>query len=211
MTMMAAEAFQSELAGNETLLWSGQPERSVIFHKEDFLAIPFSLMWGGFAIFWEAAVLGFGGSHGNDHAPWFFVVWGIPFVVIGQYLIWGRFVYVYWKKSRTFYAVTSKRILLRTLSKRSSSNLRMLELSTVGEIEKSIRFDNIGTLQFGHAAPTSGRRGSSVSLDPLDRNGVPAFVDIADAEMVYRIIMEAKEKQNSSQTSSPVFGFSRGN
>jgi len=208
--MMSAEAFQSELSSNELLLWSGQPERSVIFHREDLLAIPFSLMWGGFAIFWEVSVLGFSGFVGNDRAPWFFVAWGIPFVVIGQYMIWGRFIHVVWKKSRTFYAVTGKRILLRTVSKGSSSNLKMVELSAVGQIEKSIRSDGIGTLQFGQPSPSPHRR-SSFSLDLLEKNGAPAFVDIADVEMVYRIIMDAKERQDHNQTTAPAFGFSRRN
>ncbi len=40
-------------------------------------------------------------------------VWGTrPFVLIGQYMIWGRFVYARWKKRRTFYALTNRRALI---------------------------------------------------------------------------------------------------
>ena len=34
------------------------------------------------------------------------MLWGIPFVVAGQYLIWGRFFYDAWLKRRTYYALT---------------------------------------------------------------------------------------------------------
>lgn len=111
--MMYTEAIQSELTSNESLLWQGQPERSVIFHREDILAIPSSLLWGGFTLFWEMMALNIGRFH-NNHFSWFLALWGIPFVVVGQYTIWGRFVFAYWTKARTFYAVTSKRILICT-------------------------------------------------------------------------------------------------
>src|SRR6267154_5798658 len=55
-------AIQPELTSGESILWAGQPNTRVIFHKEDLFLIPFSLLWGGFAIFWEGAgggVLGF--------------------------------------------------------------------------------------------------------------------------------------------------------
>ena len=44
--------FASELLPAERIEWTGQPNPKVIFHQEDLLAIPFSLMWGGVAIFW---------------------------------------------------------------------------------------------------------------------------------------------------------------
>jgi hypothetical protein len=93
----------------ESLLWTGQPCQTVIFHPSDWYAIPFSFMWGGFAIFWEYMVTGGFGLHG---APSFFAVWGIPFILIGQYMIWGRFLYTAWRKSVTFYGLTNQRVLV---------------------------------------------------------------------------------------------------
>jgi hypothetical protein len=105
-------AIQPELGSGESILWSGRPKAGVIFHKQDALLIPFSLLWGGFAIFWEASVLGVTGFTHSLRAPGFFMLWGVPFVVIGQYLIWGRFLYAAWLSRRTFYAVTNRRVIV---------------------------------------------------------------------------------------------------
>src|SRR5215510_7839109 len=196
--MMSAEAFQSELAGDESLLWSGQPDRSVIFHTDDLFTIPFALTWGALVIYGQMSLLVADG-HIRNPVPWPSVVWALPFQVLAQYLIWGRFIHVASKKSRTFYAVTSKRILLRSVGKWFGSQLKTLDLSAAGEIKMSIRSKGIGTLQFGESVPVSYKRRDD-SLNLLERNGRAVFVDIADAEMVYHIIMEAKEKQDSSQT-----------
>ena len=106
-------AIQPELTSGESILWAGQPNSRIIFHKEDLFTIPFSLMWGGFAIFWEAGVAGLWGQTTHFGNRWIFgMIWGIPFVIIGQYLIWGRFFYTAWKKKRTHYAVTSRRVMV---------------------------------------------------------------------------------------------------
>jgi hypothetical protein len=65
---------QPELLAGESLLWAGQPQKKVIFHSRDWFAIPFSFMWGGFAIFWEWGVTGGLGSSGR-HSPDFFMLW----------------------------------------------------------------------------------------------------------------------------------------
>jgi hypothetical protein len=94
------DIFTSDLLPTERIEWTGQPEARIIFHHEDWLVVPFSLMWGGFAIFWlvsASGVLG-GFNHPNRTFEYFGIIWGTPFVFVGQYLIWGRFLYARWKK-----------------------------------------------------------------------------------------------------------------
>ena len=94
----AALKVQPELLSSENLLWAGRPNPGVIFHSDDWYTIPFSLLWGGFAIFWEAGVLGYWGKAQSGGPSTFMVIWGIPFIVMGQYLIWGRFLHDAWLK-----------------------------------------------------------------------------------------------------------------
>src|SRR5690242_910458 len=109
---MIDSRFQPDLLRGERVLWTGQPDAGRIFSSYDVFAIPFSLLWGGFAFFWEASVLGmgvFGSSGGGGPVLSFFALWGIPFVLIGLYMIVGRFFYKAWARKRTWYAVTSTR------------------------------------------------------------------------------------------------------
>jgi hypothetical protein len=80
-----ASALEPHLVHDECVLSTGRPDPAKHFTKADVFAIPFSLMWGGFAIFWEAAALASG--------PSFFAFFGLPFVAIGLYMIFGRFIY----------------------------------------------------------------------------------------------------------------------
>ena len=50
----AAAKVQMELMSGENLYWAGMPNRGVVFHSDDWAMVPFSLLWGGLAIFWEA-------------------------------------------------------------------------------------------------------------------------------------------------------------
>src|SRR5215469_12915742 len=138
------QQLQSELGSDESLLWAGKPNTSVIFHPSDWYMIPFSLLWGGFAIFWEATASGFSQGHPT---PSFFTLWGIPFVLIGQYFIWGRFFYAAWKKTRIIYAITNRRVLVIALAPRKKVISSFI--NGIPAIEKDIRSDGIGTLKFG--------------------------------------------------------------
>ncbi|HEY6263813.1 MAG TPA: hypothetical protein VIW93_03335 [Candidatus Acidoferrum sp.] len=109
----AAIKVQTEMLSGESVYWAAMPNPSVIFHSDDWAAVPFSLLWGGFAIFWEAGALGYWGNGSRGGGPsLFMVIWGVPFVLIGQYMIWGRFLNDAWLKRRTYYAITNKRLLI---------------------------------------------------------------------------------------------------
>lgn len=188
---------QNELTAGESLLWSGQPQQKVIFHQQDWFAIPFSLAWGGFAIFWEWGVTGHLGSANSSQAtPFFFDLWGIPFVLIGQYFIWGRFLYTAWKKARTYYGVTNKRVLVVNLG----TNRRVTDayFLNIDSVSLSTRSDGTGTIEFAPEpnvqSPWSFNnrrgRGNQMGLD-LSRL---AFFDVDQARNVYQLIQSQREK-----------------
>jgi hypothetical protein len=95
---------RSWIRPGERLLWRGAPDPKVTFGPEDVFLVPFSLLWGGFAIFWEIGVSNTGWGFGS--------IWGIPFVLIGLYLIFGRFIYKHWSRRHTRYAISDQRIVV---------------------------------------------------------------------------------------------------
>ena len=98
--------FQNVLLKGEKLLWTGKPARGLLFTPQDWFWIPFSLMWCGFAIFWEATVVS------SPKSPDFMKLWGVPFVLVGLYMVVGRFVLDAWLRRGARYAVTNKRVLI---------------------------------------------------------------------------------------------------
>jgi hypothetical protein len=97
----------AHLREGEQLLWVGRPDPRVRFTKADGFLVPFSILWGGFAVFWEAGVIVSG-------APPLFTLWGIPFVLIGLYFIFGRFIVKRRRKLATVYGVTPSRAIVCT-------------------------------------------------------------------------------------------------
>jgi hypothetical protein len=185
------QLLQSELLPDESLLWCGRPNRRAVLHKEDLGSIPFSLIWGGFFIFWEyMAIVGFNKPGGGG--GWFFVLWGVPFVAVGQYMIWGRFIYAWWKKARVFYGVTTKRVIVLDQAWGRRTNTAYLD--QIPTIQKVLRSDGIGTLRFGNPPPPTRRSRNVTSIHSLDTHGVATFVDIDAAESVYLIVFQARDK-----------------
>jgi hypothetical protein len=105
---------QRELNSSERLLWTGAPRQGVRLRPSDAFMIPFSLLWGGFAIFWEYTAIRQSMVHGGGTPSIFMALWGIPFVLMGLYLIVGRFFADAFQRARTGYAVTDQRILVLT-------------------------------------------------------------------------------------------------
>jgi hypothetical protein len=191
-------AIQSELTSGESVLWAAQPKAGVILHREDWYLIPFSLLWGGFAIFWEAGVSGFWGSTRGHTAPFFFMLWGVPFVLMGQYLIWGRFVYAAWLKKCTHYAVTNRRLIV--LQNARQRKIASCYLDSLPALIKE--GGSNGTLRFMQTPTMWARSRGWGAWNALNVEGMPTFVDTEEVEFVYRLISDLREKVRTAKLRS---------
>lgn len=195
MQQESIAAVQPELTSGESIVWAGQPKPGIIFHKEDGFLVPFSLFWGGFAIFWEAGVLGLWGFGGK---VWSFgAVWGIPFVLIGQYLIWGRFFYMAWLKRRTHYAVTNRRVIV--VQNGWTRQMASAYIEGLPTIIKQGSSNGIGTLSFAQPQPMWSNNRSWGVWNGLSVGAVPTFVDIQEVDDVYRLVADLREKSRQSK------------
>ena len=175
-------AIQSQLAPNEKLLWTGQPAKGLRLRAADALLIPFSIMWGGFAIFWEMTVL-------NTNAPGFFALWGIPFVLVGLYLMIGRFFVDAAQRNNTVYAVTSERVIIASGILWPST--KSLSIDTLSDVSLNEHWDGKGTITFGPVPMwNSWQRGSAWPGSTAKL--VPSFELIDDPRRVFDLIRNAQ-------------------
>jgi hypothetical protein len=172
-----AQTTAFDLERGETSLWIGVPRQGVVLRPSDALMIPFSILWGGFAVFWEVSVL-------RTSAPSFFALWGIPFVLVGLYIIIGRFFVDARRRAHTSYALTSERVIIRT-----RNSVKSLSVRTLSDVTLTERADGSGTITFGpNPFPSSMYAGTSWPgiAQP------PAFEMIPDARRVYSQVRAAQ-------------------
>lgn len=156
--------------------------------------VPFSLFWGGFAIFWflgASGILDLGTHRPDKTFRHVGMIWGTPFVLIGQYMIWGRFVYRWWVKKRTYYALTSRRALIveSGLRGRASSSAYFENLVRV---DKRVRSDGIGSIMFGGPTADNSRWGENRRFE------FPTFEDVDDVDSVYQIVARLHDQARKS-------------
>jgi hypothetical protein len=147
----------------------------VRFSSADLFLVPFSIMWGGFAVFWEGTAIASG-------APLFFMVWGIPFVAMGCYVVFGRFVFKRRKKLRTAYGLTADRALVAV----GDTTLYESPLKSVPRSMRRSRDGDHVSITFGNQ-PGRSAMGTyaNTGMDFLMRGAGPvAFYDVADVQML---------------------------
>jgi hypothetical protein len=186
MFRSADTAILPNLDPGERLLWSGKPVQGIRLRPADLFLIPFSLLWGGFVIFWETMALtmiprdaGFIG--------WLFPLFGLPFVGVGLYVIAGRFVVDARARARTYYGVTNQRVMIVTGGR--STRVRSVVLANVQEITLTEHANGTGNIHFG---PEYAMVPAWANQVPRNRFQGPSLEGIDRARDVYAIIRQAQ-------------------
>jgi hypothetical protein len=179
------DVFQGRLLPGERVVWEGNPPAGFLLTARDGFLIPFSFMWGGFAIFWEWSVVTGFGKDGHS-APDFFMLWGIPFVLAGLYLIFGRFFVDAWLRSKTAYAVTNQRVLI--LRTAPIFKFTAYALDRLPELSLEEKADGRGTIRFQPAVAAWGNSRLSGWMPGADTT---QFLLVPDARNVFDKIQKA--------------------
>jgi len=183
MNFDATQVIQSELEPRERLLWTGQPAQGIKLRGSDIFMIPFSFLWGGFAIFWEYSVI-------EKGAPFFFMLFGVPFVLVGLYIMFGRFYVEAKQRAKTFYGVTNERVVIASGLFRKK--VKSLNLRTLTDISLSESSNGSGSISFGYSSPFASMFGG-MYWPGMEQYMGPRFDLINNAKQVYQHIREAQK------------------
>ena len=181
-TLIPEQRLARELTAGESLLWSGRPKQGFMLRPQDSFLIPFSLLWCGFAIFWEAGVVASG-------APWFFKLWGIPFVLVGLYFVAGRFVVEAKQRARTIYGITSSRVII--ISGLVRESIQSIQLRGLHDVSLTEMPDRSGTIRLGPAAVTSF---FAPSWPGSSQSGPPSLEGVPEVRVVHGLLLSAQAK-----------------
>lgn len=185
MNFDATRVIQAELEPSEKLLWAGQPPQGFKFHTSDIFWIPFSFLWGSFAIFWEYLAI-------ESNAPFPFALFGIPFVLVGLYIMFGRFFVEIKHRKKTFYGLSNERVII--VSGLFRKKVRSLNLRTLTDISLSETSNGSGTITFGNPLPFELMFMFGGILWPgIEQHISPRFDLISNAKQVYQQIREAQK------------------
>ena len=189
-------SIENELTGSEKILWQGKPATGIKLQSADIFAIPFSIFWCGFSIFWELGASGALGSmkHQNaaDPIAIIFPIFGLPFIAIGLYMVIGRFFADAKIRANTDYAVTNERVIIA--SGLFSRKVKSLNLKSVPDISISEKKDGSGTITFCETSSSSFNSFQNMPGMPTGRQQVPAFTMIHDVRNVYTILRKAQQE-----------------
>lgn len=175
------DALRGILLEGEEVLWSKRPAAGKLFHSRDLFLVPFSLLWTAFVVKWELTAARTG--------ELFFILWGLPFIGMGLYLLAGRFLLQYMWKKKTIYAVTTKRVI-RIRGKHTD----FLAYSQIPSVTKSVGSGGFGSIFFGNVPVRATAAGADSPLRARGYRGSQAqsfyMEDIPEADRAYRLIAE---------------------
>ena len=170
------QELQKHINKSEQIIWAERPKQGIIFRTSDGCLIPFSLAWGGFAIFWEVMVL-------TMDAPIFMALFGIPFVLIGLYLIIGRFFHDMYIRRKMIYGLTKKQIIIKR-----GDNFRFVDLSSLTDMQLTTKKNGSGSILFNSKYNQKNSKGNSSNLTFMPLSTGLGFEAIPNVQSVYNQI-----------------------
>ncbi|MBO5952506.1 MAG: hypothetical protein J6Q53_00030 [Oscillospiraceae bacterium] len=126
---------RSYLLPGEQITWRGHPEKGFFLLPTDIVMIPFGIFWLVFSLFWEYGVIQSGVT--------FMAIWGLPFLGIGIYLVFGRLIHITYLRGRTQYVITNKKLIIK-----KGSKITMYDAKDIPPMTLRMHKNGNGTITF---------------------------------------------------------------
>lgn len=165
--------FTPYLEAGERILWQGKPGKGHFLTVIDIYLVPFSAVWCSGAIL--GTIFAFLGN-----APLGATLLCILFSVIGLNMAFGRFIWKHFRRNRTFYAITNRKILWKC-----GNSTEILDRSNMPAIHVKLYKDGNGTILFGQEWNYHRHSGRFAFPAP----GLWTFENVPDAMKVYQFLV----------------------
>jgi len=172
--------WEAYLDPDEKLIWQGAPATGLRFSGSGFILSFFGIFFLAFALFWTGIAASMGGDSGIEGI---FPLFGVPFVLIGLWLVAGHWFFDAYKRKRSRYALTNKRaIIARTVFNRRMESYPIERANQIRLIS--------GTLDTVHFAQKTYRTKNGTSVKNI------GFRFIQDGQAVYDLLRKVQEVIN---------------
>ena len=181
MSVEAQREITKYLDAGELLKWSGVPSRALVLRVSDMFMVPASFVVSVFVLSTAMKIL-------TSDAPLLLRLLAVPMVISLLHFTVGRFFTDAWRRSRIFYGLTGKRVII--VSGSFSKIVKTLPLRAITEITLNQRSNGSGTIYFGFVASLENlkvRSKQGLFTEPE----ISSFELIQNAKEVYDQVREA--------------------
>ncbi len=176
-----ASGWEGLIAEGEEILWQGQPNSRIdlrgLFNPQTLMGAFFT----GFSLFWIAMAAQMMSGASNIPFPFrFFPLFGVPFLLMGLWMLGGRLIFEAYLRSQTYYTLTSRQAFIA----RNAFGKRTLESYKIRDMPRlTLEDGSPGSVIFAQSQRRTARRTQS---------GPVGFVQIDDPRRVYSLLDQAR-------------------
>jgi hypothetical protein len=173
-----------DLGPDERIIWQGQPAQGFRLSPQDIFAVPFSAVWLLIVLVTFGAVLSGRAAHVD---PLTYVILPL-FLLVGIYMLVGRFVVDRAARRRTTYCLTNQRALIETRLFREAQS--SVNLAALPEVRFRAGRKGRGTIQFG--SPPAFFSMLPSSWPGARQFTLPTFENVEDGQRVFQLALSAQ-------------------
>ena len=174
MTYSEHIQYDRYLSPGEYILWQGKPASKRPFTGGDVFLIIFTLFWCGICFRLEYSAIKAGQIQ--------LILFGLPFVAMGCYLLFGRFIHEHMRRKHTSYIITNKKII--SIYK---GRTNMISLNNLPPIQTQIYKNGNSNIRFNMGSYR--RRGGNTRIVWFTLENIP------DCAKVEQIIFDNMENR----------------